>query len=177
MKAFTDLDKRLAKGIDKQFKWIGRDRNDDLWVYDAKPHRNRMKEWDVDRGECMSIFIGHALKLNLFEPIRWDDEEPTLISDIYNSTAQPVLTDLEREYLKAVFKPFRNDIDYVRLRFYGKTADGQPCHISAYLRNDNLAVPYRWLDFPSFIYHEDGMYSGMVPYHDYTLEALGIYYS
>ena len=167
MKTFTEVEKTIARNIDKEYRWMARDQDGNLCIYEEKPEKEE-NSWYFGGYDYISYFN------HLFSAIKWGDEEPTRIRDIYNP---PILNDLEREYLKAVFKPFRNDIDYVRLRFYGKVADGQPCHISAYLRNDNLAVPYRWLDFPSFIYHEDGMYSGMVPYHDYTLEALGIYYS
>lgn len=173
MKDFTELDKELAKKIDKRFKWIARDSNGSLYISVEKPHKASSVTWDCKGVFC--LFICDMLATKMYKPITWEDEEPTRISSIYMPPA--VLTDSEQEYLKAVFKPFRNDIDCVRLRFYGKVADGQPCHISAYLRNeDNLAVPYRWLDFPGFIYHKDGMYSGMIPYHDYTLEDLGIYY-
>lgn len=172
MKEFTELDKELAKRIDKQFEWMARDQDGSLYIYDEKPKKTPAGAWV---GNYFCSFLGDILAAKLYKPITWEDEEPTRISSIYMPPA--VLTDSEQEYLKAVFKPFKDEIQWVRLRFYGEVADGQPCRLSAYLRiEDNSTIPPRQLDFPGFIYHKDGMYSGMVPYHDYTLEDLGIYY-
>lgn len=92
MKNFTKLDQEFAKNIDKRFKWIARDQSGDLYIFHVKPYKTSLLEWNCDRGPCIRIWldvpwIAGALTTKLFEPIKWNDDEPTLISDIYNSTA------------------------------------------------------------------------------------------
>lgn len=86
MKKFTKFDKEFAKNIDKQFKWIARDQNGDLYIFNVKPRKMPYKEWDITdftEGCAILVWIEGALTIKPFEPIRWKDKEPTLISDIY----------------------------------------------------------------------------------------------
>ena len=67
------------------FKWIARDQNGLLCVYDKKPHkeedptRTNPGYWFCDDDgfdvEPMVVFD------SLFQYIKWEDEEPTLIKD------------------------------------------------------------------------------------------------
>lgn len=77
MKEFTDDEKIIARNIDKLYRWIARDKTGRLGVFSDKPYKDH-NSWNI-RG-CtldMNVFCQE------FHSIRWDDEEPTLIKDIY----------------------------------------------------------------------------------------------
>ena len=76
---------------------------------------------------------------------------------------EPVLDDVEREYLSATIKPFRKRIAYiVKAQDFD---DGKQC-IRIILQNgDGMHFPY--LD-------DDAMYKGMEINKEYSLEELGL---
>lgn len=76
---------------------------------------------------------------------------------------EPILTDLEREYLKIVFKPFHKRIEYIT-----KAEDGDGESID-YMYDDEHAT---WM--PPF--EKGTMYKNMELCKWYTLEELGITY-
>lgn len=86
---------------------------------------------------------------------------------------EPILDDVERKYLSAVIKPFRDKIEYIAKvreeplpRFY-KNDGIIKYYISIHFNdeNDDTAFP---------LFREDAMYKGMEPYREYTLEELGL---
>ena len=76
---------------------------------------------------------------------------------------EPILDDVEKEYLSAVIKPFRKMIAYiVKAQDFD---DGKQC-IRIILQNgDGMHFPY--LD-------DDAMYKGMEVNKEYSLEELGL---
>lgn len=79
MKEFTDDEKIVARNIDKKYKWIARDKFDNLFVFNQKPHKNASCVW-VGGTKWHDMFVlNHMFKL-----ITWEDAEPTLIRDIYD---------------------------------------------------------------------------------------------
>ena len=78
----------------------------------------------------------------------------------------PILDDTEREYLKAVFKPFHHDIECVKKIRY---RDDQFEFIEATMNDHEIGMV-----FPDFEIAK--MYTGMNPDKAYTLEELGITY-
>lgn len=76
---------------------------------------------------------------------------------------EPVLDDVEREYLSATIKPFRKMIAYiVKAQDFD---DGKQC-IRIILQNgDGMHFPYLY---------DDAMYKGMEVNKEYTLEELGL---
>ena len=132
---------------------MARDNDGNLYVYEGKPKKEE-SSWYSD-GCSLFFQFNH-----LFLAIKWEDEEPTLIRDIYNL---PILNDLEREYLKMVLKPFHEVVEYVKK-----------------IKNDDkeyLFIPFSGngaLSFPDF---DSGTgYSGMEPDRAYSLDELGITY-
>ncbi|MST81150.1 hypothetical protein [Bilifractor porci] len=87
---FTEDEKTIARNIDKKFEWMARDKSGSLYVYQAKPIK-RTNIWvniTIDHF-CISYILG----CGMFESIKWADDEPTRISDIYNPQ---ILNDVER---------------------------------------------------------------------------------
>ncbi len=103
--------------------------------------------------EIMQAFGTNRFKMKKF--LNWLAEE----------YKEQLLTDKEREYLKAVFKPFHDENLYITKKGH---IDGSQYLIVKFIKSN---------DFMTFPYFERGtLYKGMEGYHDYTLEELGITY-
>lgn len=99
MKEFTNDEKVIARSIDKEYKWIARNKSGSLNVYTQKPFKGKIA-WTVNRVDECDSFAGCKY---MFSSIKWEDNEPTLIKDIYDPQ---ILDDVDREYLKLILKPF-----------------------------------------------------------------------
>lgn len=83
MNKFTKQEIEIARGINRIYKYIARDRDGFLTLFSSKP-KKYMNTWQVDllytdrQNYCDFPFD------DLFQSIKWEDKEPTLISDIYN---------------------------------------------------------------------------------------------
>ena len=82
---------------------------------------------------------------------------------------KPILDDIERAYLKAVFKPFASRIKCVKKQQCEEMLRGNEYIrvIMAYPVADNAYLP---------VFKAGTMYKGMKPNATYTLEELGITY-
>ena len=78
---------------------------------------------------------------------------------------EPVLDDVESEYLSAVIKPFRNRVSYISKIERGYSAKEQFIKI-AVNRDEYVNLPY--------FNKSSRMYIGMEPFRKYTLEELGL---
>ena len=154
MKTFSEAAKTIARNIDREYKWMARDQDGNLFIYEEKPEK---KEYSWYFGGCNYIFYFN----HLFSAIKWEDDEPTLIRDIYNP---PILNDLEREYLKMVLKPFHGVVEYVK-----KTENSDKKEYLFILFSGNRV--FSSLDFDS-----GTRYSGMKLDRKYSLDELGITY-
>ena len=76
---------------------------------------------------------------------------------------EPVLDEVEKEYLSAVIKPFRSSVRYIKKI---QIADEGGQFIRIRLCNDDC------IDFP--IFEEGAMYKGMEVNKEYSLEELGL---
>lgn len=72
----------------------------------------------------------------------------------------PVLDDVEKAYLSAVIKPFREKVGYVK-----KIDCGKREFLKIYLEDDNIPFPF---------FTKGTMYKGMEANKRYTLEELGL---
>ena len=73
---------------------------------------------------------------------------------------EPILDDVEKEYLSAVIKPFRKRIKYIVIWYDGSE---QFLHIELY---------DEYINFPNF--KANTMYKGMKPKKQYSLDELGL---
>lgn len=160
MKTFTEVEKTIARNIDWEYRWMARDQDGNLCIYEEKP-RKEEDSWYFDGYNRFSYFN------HLFSAIKWEDEEPTRISDIYNP---PVLNDTEREYLKTVLKPFHENVAYVeKVHYYSMNGDtfSSPAFLFIKLHDGKL-------EFPNFDSRK--MYLGMEFNKKYKMDELGITY-
>ena len=160
MKKFTNDEKAIARNIDEEYKWIARDRDGNLCVYGGKPEKE-MDSWYSD-GYVYLYYFNH-----LFPAIKWEDEEPTRISDIYHP---PILSDAEREYLKTILEPFHENVAYVeKVHYYPMNGD-----TSSSLAFLFIKLHDEKLEFPNFDSRK--MYLGMELNKKYKMDELGITY-
>ena len=82
---------------------------------------------------------------------------------LLEETKEPVLDDVEKEYLSAVIKPFRKNIEYIRK------------NKSAYKDKQFISIGFYDEDYMYFPFFEnDAMYKCMELGRKYTLEELGL---
>lgn len=67
---FTEDEKVILRNLPKEFKWIARDGNKDLYIYITKPCKIE-DIWDYDE----SLYELDLFK-HLFQTIQWEDAEP-----------------------------------------------------------------------------------------------------
>ena len=82
--ALTDDKKVILRNVDKDYKWIARDRNNNLFLYKSKPKKYE-NSYYMDKGYTSYEFncFNH-----LFQFIKWEDEEPTLIEDLLKNESE-----------------------------------------------------------------------------------------
>ena len=153
MEIFTDTEKCILERTDKSYKWIARDKNGELCIYERKPFRGdggifgTLGNLDVfDR--CVSDV--------LFKNVTWEN------SPIQYRNNE-LLTPKEREYLKFVFRPFASNTLYIQK---AQSSDSME-YIRAVTHSSTMVLP----DFK-----KGTMYEGMKLKTMYTLKELGIVY-
>lgn len=65
----------VLNGLDYGWEWIAEDKDTTLWVYEKKP-KKKVGCWDEFSSDCKIV------DSNLFQFIRWDDEEPHNIKEL-----------------------------------------------------------------------------------------------
>lgn len=90
MEIFTDVEKQILKGTNKSYKWIARDKNGELCIYERKPFR--------EDGEYFGT-LGNLDVFNkcvsdvLFKNVTWENSPIQFRND-------ELLTHKEKEYSK-----------------------------------------------------------------------------
>ena len=75
-KQFTDDELCILRNIDKEYKWLARDDNGDIYIFEGKP-KNYYGVWNSDESTTKKIELFN----HLFDSITWEDEEPVFIDD------------------------------------------------------------------------------------------------
>lgn len=159
MNMFTKDEQTILKKSSAKYKWIARDMNGALFLYGRKPKKYNVVYGDV--GDDGRVSGAGCFRLEpfeeLFKEITWEGGAVRFRKD--------VLDEVERKYLKAVLRPFRNRVVRVtKLKFPGCSDYSLRVDLED---GDSLSFP----NFPA-----GTMYNGMELYHEYTLEELGINY-
>ena len=155
MEIFTDVEKRILEATNKRYKWIARDKNGCLYVYDIKPYKD--EGFGFFSAKFSSGFLfNECVSDVLFKNVTWEN------SPIQYRNNE-LLTPKEKEYLKFVFKPFASDIMCVQ-----KMQSDDTEYIVAKTYEDSMIFPY---------FTKGTMYKGMKSGRSYTLKELGIIYN
>lgn len=159
MKKFTEDEKIIARNIDKKYKWIARDKCGVLFAFPDMPIKKETGIWGCDCYVCINALFGQGL----FNSIKWEDDEPTLIEDIYDPHP---LNNKEKEYLRDVFRPFKNRVSSV-IKKHSAITNAEFIAVKLTDNVDSFMLPY---------FEENKMYIGMKSGHPYSLRELGITY-
>lgn len=156
---FTDTERCILESTNKCYKWIARDGDGDMYLYERMPYRDEDAEiFAADDGDACFAWDKRFSDV-LFKNVTWEN------SPIQFRDDEP-LTLKEREYLKFVFRPFASHTVYVK-----KMRIDNSEYIWVYIWNGGNATS---MTFPGF--EKGTMYKGMKLKKMYTLKELGIKY-
>ena len=74
----------ILRNIDKKYKWIARDKNGILYIYDSVPEKRGNYKWSRDTLH-VDILSNLSLFSHMFNFIKWTDDEPYVIVDLLDS--------------------------------------------------------------------------------------------
>lgn len=76
----TETERTILENIDKDYKWITRDKDGTLYVFEFEPYRDTAYDsWDEnDDGKMEKLDIFN----HLFQFITWEDKEPYNIEEL-----------------------------------------------------------------------------------------------
>ena len=77
-KQFSQDTLNFFKCIDKEWEWIAKDFDGEIFIYDKKPNKVRDR-WN-GKG-VTGLYINNYVNQSLFDQILWEDEEPVYIDD------------------------------------------------------------------------------------------------
>ena len=78
-KNFTDDELCILRNIDKKYKWVARDKSNNLCIFVEKPNKqNEARMWV---NVISTGYIEFHCYNQLFNSIKWEDEEPVYIDD------------------------------------------------------------------------------------------------
>lgn len=75
----TEDEKVILRNLPEEYKWIARDSDEKVWIYDTKPQKSN---------QCFKVLLDYEIDPyelifnNLFPQIKWEAAEPTLIADL-----------------------------------------------------------------------------------------------
>ena len=144
---FTKTERTILNALPPKYKYIFRSRGGDLRI--------------SERFDGIYDYLPIPEFNHLFKNVM-SDGEPVRFRE-------PILDDIEREYLKAVFKPFASRIKSVKKRCCNETWKGME-----YIQVDMASPDGDSTCFPTF--KAETMYKGMKPNKIYKLDELGITY-
>lgn len=76
---FSKKEKTILRNLDKKWKWIARDKNTNLWLFENSPYKN-------DDHYCwccgMEGYSNFKMFNHLFQSIQWTDYKPVEISKV-----------------------------------------------------------------------------------------------
>ena len=155
LKMFTEDEKAILRSLRSPFKWIARDADGALYVYDGRPER--CEDVFVCRDSYKdTYFVKIAMFKHIFKGVTFENSPIRFRAE--------VLDEVEKAYLRAVLSPFRKRIDFVVKR--NEALERQ--YIEAVLKDfDAMSFPF---------FRAGTMYKGMEVGKRYSLEDLGIRY-
>lgn len=144
---FTKTEKTILGALPPKYKYIFRSRGGNLRI--------------SERFDGIDDYLPIPVFNHLFKNVMADGEPIRF--------REPILDDTEREYLKAVFKPFASRIEWVKKQRCNEMWEGME-YIQAFIKKpagDNAQLP---------VFKAGTMYKGMNLNKAYTLDELGITY-
>ena len=75
----TEAERVILENLPKEYKWIARDEDNKIWVFELKPDKE-CDYWTFKKASSMFdriVFFEH-----LFQFIKWEDKEPYNIEEL-----------------------------------------------------------------------------------------------
>lgn len=108
MNKYSDIEIQTAKNLLKDgYKWLVRTMRGSVIAFSCHP-RKYEGYWLWPSNAESEIVSGKSTPL--FQSIKWEDPGPTYIEDILNPK---ILNEAERQYLSAVIRPFRDQVQSI----------------------------------------------------------------
>ena len=80
----TSYEIAILRNIDKRYKWIARDKDRRLYIYNSVPEKRGNYKWSRDTLH-VDILSNLSLFSHMFNFIKWTDDEPYNINDLLDS--------------------------------------------------------------------------------------------
>ena len=158
MTKYSDIEIQTAQNLlEHGYKWIARYESGRLFAHCDKPFKVNNIWGSFGDSVCVCKFVP------IFQSVRFGDKEPTSLEAIVHPQ---ILDDVERKYLSAFIKPFRDRVKHI-CRVWYITSSGEYQRIYITLSDDSYNI-----DLPFF--KKETMYKGMKIGKAYTLEELGL---
>lgn len=155
MNKYSDIEIQIAQNLlENGFKWITRGIYGAIIAYKSKPDKEKYGYGNVICSDLVPVF----------ESIRHGDEPVSIESIVH----PPILDDVERRYLSAVIRPFRDKVQSIK-KFNGLYVSHCFDEILVYYESFGRDL---WFSLPPF--EKGTMYKGMKPDRKYSLEELGL---
>lgn len=96
---FTEDEKTILKSLPENYKWIARDECGAIYVYANKPQRGEFV-FNCQDGYKVTLYRNINIFKHIFKGLTWKNSPICF--------RKPNLDDVERRYLKGVFRPFKD---------------------------------------------------------------------
>ena len=149
---FTKTEETILDALPKKYKYIFRNRYGNLRIGER---------FNCHEGTVIDDYLPITEFNHLFKDVK-AGTKPICFR-------KPILDDIERAYLKAVFKPFASRIELIKKQRCNEMWEGME-YIEVLMKDpagDNTGFP---------VFKAGTMYKGMRPNEAYTLEELDITY-
>lgn len=169
-------EKDLASFFKKSYKYIARDRDGRLFLFNNEPSKNEGSgEW-IYFTSCG--YYGDLNKCidpnNVFPHISWKDKKATLIEDILNDKQSSILNEAEIRYLKGVIRPFGEKVVGVKKTRIDSRYGDSYYTIIIFYKDEYVNNWITSIVLPSFSVGSS-MYKGMEENKFYSTKELNIY--
>ena len=172
-------EKDLASFFQKSYKYIARDRDGMLFLFNNEPSKNEESgEWGYftncpvlgDYGDLNEYINPNKV----FPHISWKDKKATLIEDILNDKQPSILDEAEIRYLKGVIRPFGKKVVGVRKTRVNSRYEDSYYTITIFYKDEYVNNYITPINLPSFS-GVSSMYKGMEENKTYSTKELNIY--
>lgn len=164
---FTEDEKAILRNLPKNYKYIARNKDGMIYVYDILP--TRLDSRFVLEGFWLNLTVFE----NIFIGVTWENS-PICFRN-------PILDDEEREYLKNIIRPFYKKVICIKkeqVNYYEKTLRINGEQLNEILFFENIKIRclnefgvIQTITLP--VFKKDTKYIGMESGKEYTLDDLG----
>lgn len=172
-------EKDLASFFKKSYKYIARDRDGLLFLFNNEPSKNKESgKWIYftsypgygDYGDLNKCINPNSVFLH----ISWKDKKATLIEDILNDKQPSILDEAEIRYLKGVIRPFGEKVVGVRKTRINNRYEDSYYTITIFYKDECVNNCITPINLPYFSV-VSSMYEGMEENEIYSTKELNIY--